>query len=50
MDILKTINTEYLVEIFGDNTANLITNELILDAQNKVNDNFNEYIKSNLSE
>jgi len=49
MDILKTINAEYLFEIFGDNIGNLVTKELVSYALDKVNDNFNEYIKSNPS-
>jgi len=47
MDILKTINAQYLIDIYKDSMSNLITKELILYAQNKVNNNFSEYIKSN---
>jgi hypothetical protein len=50
MDILKTIGAEYLIEIFGDKNINLITNDLISNAQDKANNDFSEYIKSNPSE
>lgn len=50
MDLLKKIKAGYLLEIFGDKNINLITDDLISYAQNKVNNDFSEYIKSNPSE
>lgn len=46
MDILKTINAEYLIEIYGDNINNLVTEGLISCAKDKIDNDFKEYIKT----
>lgn len=48
MNILQTIKAEYLIEIFGDKIVNLINNDLISHAQDKINNDFSEYINGNL--